>query len=65
MTDTIPCTICNTPTEMTGTKKCDRCWNIDAGLNSLIQQNENIALEYLLDKTIEAYKVQKKRRRKG
>jgi hypothetical protein len=25
----IPCELCSTPTSMTGTKRCDRCWELE------------------------------------
>lgn len=26
---TVPCELCGTPTPMTGTKRCDRCWELE------------------------------------
>lgn len=28
MNETTPCTICNAPTAMLGTRLCDRCWEL-------------------------------------
>jgi hypothetical protein len=30
----VPCAICSTPTEMTHTKRCDRCYNLERALDS-------------------------------
>jgi hypothetical protein len=27
--DTVPCGICDAPTRMLGTKRCDRCWELE------------------------------------
>lgn len=27
--NTVPCGICGTPTRMTGTQRCDRCWELE------------------------------------
>lgn len=26
----VPCGLCGTPTPMTGTKRCDRCWELES-----------------------------------
>ncbi len=30
--ETIPCTICQTPTQMLGTKLCNSCWEVTSNL---------------------------------
>ena len=27
--EVVPCGICSEPTEVTGTKRCDRCWELE------------------------------------
>ena len=31
--ETVPCEICKTPTQMTGTKRCDRCWELESRMH--------------------------------
>jgi hypothetical protein len=40
---TVPCAICTTPTPMTGTRRCDRCWELEGR----IERNPTIAREIL------------------
>ena len=28
--ETVPCGLCGTPTPMTGTRRCDRCWELES-----------------------------------
>lgn len=37
--ETVACMYCGTQTPMTGTKKCDRCWELD----SRIRRNPELA----------------------
>ena len=30
----VPCGLCGTPTRMTGTKRCDRCWELEARIHA-------------------------------
>ena len=30
----VPCGICGTPTPMTGTKRCDRCYELESRIHS-------------------------------
>lgn len=48
----VPCGICGTPTTMTGTKRCDRCWELERR----IQANPALARKILenLDDTARA-----------
>jgi len=34
MSETIPCETCGAPTAMTGTKRCDRCWEVERRLGA-------------------------------
>lgn len=31
--ETVPCEICATQTQMTGTKRCDRCWELESRMH--------------------------------
>lgn len=42
--DTVPCGICGDQTPMTGTKRCDRCWELERR----IQRDPVIARKILL-----------------
>lgn len=41
--ETVPCGLCGTSTRMTGTKRCDRCWELE----SRIQGNPELARRIL------------------
>lgn len=41
--DTVPCGLCGRPTRMLGTKRCDRCWELE----SRIQADPKLAREIL------------------
>lgn len=48
-TPTVPCTTCGTPTEMTGTKKCNRCWEVETRLEEyLIHPNARARTQLLI-----------------
>ena len=38
-TDEVPCDLCGRPTRMKGTKRCDRCWELE----TRIQHNPELA----------------------
>lgn len=41
--ETVPCGLCGTPTQMTATKRCDGCWEIERR----IQANPELARKIL------------------
>lgn len=41
------CTICGKPTTMTGTQKCDGCWELNMQLQMLIAKDPQKAKEFL------------------
>ena len=32
--ETVPCGVCDTPTRMVGTKRCARCWELEARIKA-------------------------------
>lgn len=32
--ETVPCSVCETPTAMTGTRLCDRCWELERRIHA-------------------------------
>jgi hypothetical protein len=34
ISETVPCELCGDPTPMTGTKRCDRCWELERRIKS-------------------------------
>lgn len=44
---TVPCGLCGTPTNCTGTKRCDRCWELE----HRIEGDPNLALKILANLT--------------
>lgn len=41
--DVVPCKYCGTPTKMTGTKECDRCWEIE---RAILSNKESQSVQY-------------------
>ena len=37
--ETVPCRICSTPTEMTGTKLCNPCWEMEKGIERILRMD--------------------------
>lgn len=35
--ETVPCGTCGTPTRMTGTKRCNLCWQVESNLAQYAQ----------------------------
>lgn len=44
-TETVPCELCGVPTQMLGTKRCNRCWELE----NRIRDNPDIA-EHILQR---------------
>ena len=42
--ETIPCTTCQTPTRMLGTKLCDRCWEFRRAARTMTKEQIATAL---------------------
>ena len=55
MTETVPCTICTKPTHSTGTKLCDRCWEMDRAYESLLRESPGKAHEWVHKKVNELH----------
>lgn len=36
--ETVPCETCGTPTHMTGTKRCDDCWEVERRLGEYLRR---------------------------
>lgn len=49
VTDEVPCKYCGKSTRMTGTKKCDRCWEIE---RAIISNTESQCVQYGLYPTL-------------
>ncbi|WP_162580534.1 hypothetical protein [Variovorax sp. PBS-H4] len=41
----VPCGLCGTPTTMTGTRRCDRCWELEGR----VKRDPEIALRVLTE----------------
>lgn len=49
--ETVPCRICGNQTPMTGTKLCDRCWELKKRIHADPAIAERILLEVFKDRT--------------
>jgi hypothetical protein len=43
---TVPCKWCGTPTPMTGTRLCNRCWELDSRIGLDLDLAEKIVARY-------------------
>jgi hypothetical protein len=43
---TVPCELCNTPTPMLGTKRCDRCWELEGRIHGDPELARRILAKY-------------------
>lgn len=41
-TNTVPCALCGNPTLMLGTKRCDRCWELERHIKDYPELAERI-----------------------
>lgn len=54
--ETIPCELCGTPTHFTGTKRCDRCWELETRINRDVELAEKIIARIKVIKAINGIK---------
>jgi hypothetical protein len=47
-TPTVPCRTCGAPTHMTGTKKCDKCWEVEYRLIDYLKRGGHKAASFVL-----------------
>lgn len=47
----VPCGICGTPTAMSGTRRCDRCWELETRIRGDIDLARKILASYDKEKT--------------
>jgi len=60
MVDEVKCIICKNDTDIPDATKCNRCWELESKLDSLISEYPKVAYVMLLDKAIEAFRKMKK-----
>lgn len=53
------CDLCGENVNIPDAKKCNRCWELNTKLESLISQHPKIAYDFLLDNAGEIYKKMK------
>jgi hypothetical protein len=47
ITVNVPCTYCREPTPMTGTKLCNRCWEVDRSLEDFLRAGGTRARKFV------------------
>lgn len=47
----VPCGLCSRPTTMTGTRRCDRCWELETRIRGDIDLARKILADYDKEKT--------------
>jgi hypothetical protein len=47
--ETVACETCGEQTPMTGTKRCDRCWEVERRLKDYLERGSRKALLFVLD----------------
>lgn len=47
----VPCGLCDRPTAMTGTRRCDRCWELESRIHGDIDLARKILAAYDKEKT--------------
>lgn len=57
MNPTVPCKVCGTLTEMTGTKLCDPCWEVQRHVSEvyIVWENKRVAAAYSIRKRAEEH----------
>lgn len=47
----VPCDLCSRPTAMTGTRRCDRCWELESRIHGDIDLARKILAAYDKEKS--------------